>query len=138
MKWNIGRAHNPLHRRRRYMFFMKRIGRGFLTLVFITVVVFVATRLTGDPTQWMLDDSATDAQRAALRAELGLDKNFGTQFGIYIAQIIRGDFGISFFEHRPATEVFFERIPRTLQLMSISIAAGVILGVFTGVIAALW
>src|SRR5690625_871594 len=137
MKWNIGRAHNPLHRRRRYMFFMKRIGRGFLTLVFITVVVFVATRLTGDPTQWMLDDSATEAQRAALRTELGLDKNLLTQFGIYIGQIAQGDFGISFFEHRPASEVFFERIPKTIQLMGTSIAVGVILGVATGIIAAL-
>lgn len=119
------------------MFFMKRIGRGFLTLVFITVVVFVATRLTGDPTQWMLDDSATEAQRAALRTELGLDKNLLTQFGIYIGQIAQGDFGISFFEHRPASEVFFERIPKTIQLMGTSIAVGVILGVATGIIAAL-
>ncbi len=113
-----------------------RLFRSLLTLFAILLVAFLATRLSGDPTQWLLGDTATPAQQDAMRSELGIDKPIPEQFLRYLRQIVRGDFGTSYFEHRDVLVVLGERLPPTLQLMALAIAFGFALGITIGIVAA--
>lgn len=115
---------------------LARTGRGLLTLLFVVTLVFFATRATGDPTDWLLPDSASEQARESMRAHLGLDRPVHEQFFIYVANAVRGDLGVSFFERRPVAVVFAERLPYTMQLMGISLAVALFVGILVGVIAA--
>lgn len=117
---------------------MRRSLRGALTIIFVVTLVFFATRLSGDPTDWLLPDSATEEEREAMRAYLGVDRPLSEQYTIYIRDAIKFDFGKSFYEHRPVAEVFFERIPLTIKLMGTSLILAIVTGVTVGIIAAFW
>lgn len=117
-------------------FFARRTLRGIVTIFFVVTLVFFATRLTGDPTDWLLPDSATPDERAAMRTYLGVDRSLPEQYVIYLRDCLRLDFGTSFYEHRPVSQVFFERVPLTVKLMGTSLAVAITVGVSVGIIAA--
>ena len=116
---------------------LRRLLRALLTVFIVLTLVFVATRVTGDPTHWLLPPTSSQAERDELRQMLGLDHTVLTQFGRYLADAARGDFGRSFFSQRPVTELFAERLPNTLSLMIPSLVFAVALGGPIGIIAAL-
>lgn len=118
-------------------FVARRALRGLLTLWAVASVVFIGSRISGDPTFWLLPDDAPIEQREALRTQLGLDGSLTDQYGHYLAQVSRGDFGLSFRERRPVIEMFIERIPATLRLAGISFLLSLLLGVPIGIVAAL-
>jgi peptide/nickel transport system permease protein len=118
-------------------FAIRRIAQGFLVIFGVTIVVFVTTRLVGDPVNVLLPIEATEEQRAALEHELGFDRPILVQFGDYLSDIIRGDFGESIWQHRPAMEIVFEHLPRTFQLLIPAMLVMVVLAVPLGVISAL-
>ncbi|HEX7039593.1 MAG TPA: ABC transporter permease [Trueperaceae bacterium] len=113
-----------------------RLWRGVLTVWFVLTVAFVTPRLVGDPARSLLPEDATPAEQAELRARLGLDLPLTRQYVAYLGNVLRGDFGESFAERRPATETVLERVPATLQLGGIALALSVLLGVGGGVLAA--
>jgi peptide/nickel transport system permease protein len=97
-----------------------------LTMVFLLVHI-----VPGDPVEQMLGESAAPGQAAELRHTLGLDRPLIVQYGKYLWQVARGDFGQSFKFQAPVRRVIFERYPATLQLallacMAIAIPAGVL------------
>lgn len=109
-------------------------GAGLLVLI---LFVFVAGRLLGDPVDLILPEIAPQESRDALRASLGLDRPIHEQLWEYARNLIRGDFGESYWQNRPAREVVLERVPRTLYLAAVSIALAGIGGIGLGLIAAL-
>ncbi|ASP89693.1 ABC transporter permease (plasmid) [Sinorhizobium meliloti] len=119
------------------MFFLSRALRSVLTLWVILTVVFVATRLTGDPTSFLIPPEMPEEQRVELRAKLGLDDDIPTQYLRYGEAIIRGDFGQSFFSNRPVVELFMARVPNTLLLTVPAFVLSVIIGLGAGLWAAL-
>ena len=118
-------------------FVTKRTFRGLLTLWAVVTVVFIGSRISGDPTFWLLPDDAPAVQRAVLRTQLGLDGSLASQYQNYLSRVIQGDFGTSFRERRPVVEMFAERIPATLRLASLAFSLSLLLGIPLGVIAAL-
>ncbi|HKI12697.1 MAG TPA: hypothetical protein VKA02_11320 [Candidatus Acidoferrum sp.] len=70
----------------------------------------------GDPVEQMLGESAAPGQAAELRHTLGLDRPLIVQYGKYLWQVARGDFGQSFKFQAAVRRVIFERYPATLQL----------------------
>ena len=118
-------------------FVTKRTFRGLLTLWAVVTLVFIGSRISGDPTFWLLPDDAPAAQRAVLRTQLGLDGSLASQYQNYLSRVIQGDFGTSFRERRPVVEMFAERIPATLRLASLAFSLSLLLGIPLGVIAAL-
>lgn len=118
-------------------FLLDRTLRALLTLAVVLTAVFVANRLTGDPTLYLLPDDASDRARAELRATLGLDRPLTVQYGAYLTALVRGDFGISYQERRPVTEMLGERVVPTLQLALASLALALTLGIPAGIVAAL-
>lgn len=118
-------------------FVVKRIAQGLLVVIGVTIMVFIFTRMVGDPAKTMLPLSATAEQRAAFRHELGLDQPILTQFREYIGDLATGNFGTSVWQRRPAIDAVLDALPNTFQLVLLAIAIAVLLGVPLGVLAAL-
>lgn len=111
---------------------------GFLaTLVAVSVIVFtVMNVLPGDPAVTILGIDSTEDARAALRAELGLDRPVWLRYFDWVGNALRGDFGDSYFFRVPVTELIAERLPLTLSLSVSGMTATVLIGVSLGMIAA--
>lgn len=118
-------------------FVVKRIAQGLLVVIGVTIMVFIFTRMVGDPAKTMLPLSATAEQRAAFRHELGLDRPISAQFADYIGDLASGNFGTSVWQRRPAIDAVLDALPNTFQLVLLAIAIAVLLGVPLGVLAAL-
>ena len=119
---------------RRYL--TARVLQAVMTLWLLTVAGFVLTRLTGDPLDVLLDVRATEEDRVAVAAALGLDQPLPVQYAIFVARATRGDFGDSFKTRRPALDMVMERFPLTVQLGAVAFVVSVLIAVPMGVITA--
>ena len=118
-------------------YILRRVGEMFIVLLLVSVVVFLLSRLTGDPVSLLLSDYASDEDRARVTAELGLDKPITTQYASFISKALQGDFGNSLIgDQRPALELVIERLPASIQLAIIAFVFSLALGIPLGVIAA--
>ena len=118
-------------------FLLRRIGQGLLVVIGVTMIVFIATRMVGDPVRVMLPLSSTDEQRAAFAHQVGLDRPIGTQFVDFVGDLVRLDFGESMWQRRPALDVVLERLPNTLKLIGAGLGLAIVLALPLGAIAAL-
>jgi peptide/nickel transport system permease protein len=104
----------------------------------VTVILFLLIRRTpGDPVLVRLGEEATPENRAALRAELGLDDPVYVQYGKWLARVVRGDFGRSIRNDQPVMEAIRERLPATIELGMVAFAYSVLLAIPLGTLAAL-
>lgn len=112
---------------------------SLLTVIFgVLLLTFLLIHLVpGDPVDVMLGESANMADRAALRADLGLNQPMIQQFGHYVAKLIQGDLGQSIHTHTPIIELIKARYPATVKLALLSLLIGIVIGVPLGVFAAL-
>lgn len=117
-------------------FLAARVSKAIFTIWFILTLVFVITRLSGDPTEWLLPDDASETVKTELRVSLGLDKPVGVQYVGYLTSLFTGDMGKSYYYLRPVGELFAERAGPTIALGSISFVLAILIGVPIGVIAA--
>lgn len=115
---------------------LKRLFKAILTIWFIITIVFIFTRISGDPTEWILPDDATEAQRMEMRESLGLNEPLLKQYGKTLGSLFTGNAGKSYNYLRPVSELFAERIGATLRLGLISFALAICIGVILGVFAA--
>ena len=107
------------------------------TLLVVSVMVFIIMRLLpGDVVNLMFQDLGYAASLADMRARLGLDLPFHQQYGRWLADVLRGDFGQSLWTQRAVLSVLAERLPVTLELGLLSLAIAVVYGGVTGVVAA--
>ena len=72
-------------------FLAQRFGQAVVVMLVVTALSFVMFRFLGDPLVAILGVESTEAQRQALRAELGLDRPFVLQFLNYLSNILQGD-----------------------------------------------
>ena len=117
---------------------LKRLA-GIVPVVFgVLLLTFLLVHLVpGDPVEVMLGESATSADRGALRAQLGLDQPLPLQFATYLGKLAKGDFGHSIHSHAAIADLLAERIPATAQLALLSLAVAVAIGLPLGIVAAL-
>jgi peptide/nickel transport system permease protein len=118
-------------------FAVRRVVQGLLVIFGVTIMVFVFTRLVGDPVKVMLPLEASPQERAAFKHQLGLDRSIPAQFVSYVGNLVRGDLGTSLWQRRPAVDIVLEALPRTLELVLAAIALAVLLAIPLGVLAAL-
>ncbi|WP_172332045.1 ABC transporter permease [Mangrovicoccus sp. HB161399] len=117
-------------------FLMRRMMQGLLVILGVTLVVFVATRLIGDPVQMMLPLSASAEQRAAFSQQIGLDQPIDVQFASFVGDLLRLDFGDSLWQRRPALDIVLAKLPKTLQLIAAGFGFAVLAGIPLGALAA--
>ncbi len=117
-------------------YLVKRLLKAAVTIFFILTLVFFFTRLSGDPTDWILPDDATEEQRIEMRHSLGLDKPLIEQYGDVLLSLFTGDAGRSYNYLRPVSELYAERMGATVRLGLISFALAAAVGVTLGTVAA--
>ncbi len=118
-------------------FAIRRIFQSVIVLLAVGLVAFSMFNFVGDPVDSMLGQERTDADVERVRIQLGLDQPFPVQYYKFLQGAVKGDFGISYRQGRPVSQIISERLPATLELAFISavlaIIAGVGLGIFTAI-----
>lgn len=117
------------------------VGRRALwtlpTLLLVSLLVFMLMRLIpGDPALLILGDAATPEQLAGLRAQYGLDQPLFQQFGIWLAQVLRGDLGHSITSNEAVLPLLLERFQVSASIVLAAVALAVLLAVPAGLYAA--
>ena len=117
-------------------FFLHRLKLALITIFGVTLLVFIAARLSGDVVYTLVDASAGQEEIDKMRRQLDLDKPVWLQYISYVGHVARGDFGRSIRYQRPVVEVIAERIPKTVQLGLAAFAVALSLGISLGILAA--
>jgi len=115
---------------------LRRLLRAVAALLVVTAVVFTLLHLSGDPAYILLTPEATAEDRAAFRAEYGMDRPLWVQYGRYLGRLVQGDFGQSLSFRTPAVAVALERLPATLELTLAAMALAVLISLPAAVLAA--
>lgn len=110
-----------------------RVLKAILTIWFVWTLVFVLTRVTGDPVDWILAASGSVEAEEQLREQLGLNLPLGTQYINGIKGLFTGDNGNSYYYARPVSELFAERLGATAQLGLVTFLCTIVLGISVGV-----
>ena len=115
----------------------KRVLISVFTLLAITLVLFILLQLMpGSPFN---DEKLSDDQRAVLYEKYGLDKPIIVQFGKYVANLCRGDFGVSYTisKNTPISQLIKTRLPVSIKVGGQAVALGALVGLILGIVAAL-
>lgn len=118
-------------------FLALRLLRALVTVAICVSAVFLALRLAGDPAEIMLSMDTPPDVRAYYRELWGLDRPLFEQYLRYLVSVIRGDFGLSFADERPAFDAVIEALPKTILLGSSALMLALLLGLPLGILAAL-
>jgi peptide/nickel transport system permease protein len=117
----------------------KRLAFSVITIIGISIVVFSLARLSGDVVGTLIPPEARSdpAQYQAISHSLGLDKSYPEQYGIWVKNLLHGDFGTSIRFRDDTWTLFADRFPNTLKLAGVTAAIALIVGLATGVATAL-
>lgn len=118
-------------------FLIRRLGQAALVIFVIGLLSFVMFRFVGDPVQSMSREDATVEERAELRERLGLDDPVTVQFAKFVGRAAQGDFGISYRNQRPVSDMIAERLPATLELVFVATVLALAIGIPLGVVTAI-
>lgn len=119
-------------------YIIRRIFSSLPVLFGILFATFALARLIpGDPCRAILGEKATHQACEIFIHEHGLDKPILHQFVIYVGEIVRGDFGVSFRFSKPVADLIIERLPTTIELGLSALFLSVIVGIPLGVISAI-
>ena len=117
-------------------FIVIRVFQSVLTLLVLSLMVFLSVHLTGDPAAYMLGPEDGREEYEELQKQLGLDRPMVVQYLDFLKDIAQADFGTSHFLERPAREVLFERFPATVQLAGAAFGLTLLFGIPLGILSA--
>ncbi len=117
-------------------FVVRRVGYSLVSLFLLSATIFVFVRITGDPAVLLTEPGASQADLDQVRTQLGLDRPLTTQYATFVTNFVRGDFGSSFYYRTPVLDLYLSRLPNSLLLAVTAMAFSLIIGIPTGVIAA--
>jgi peptide/nickel transport system permease protein len=116
----------------------RRLLQAVPILLLVSLISFGLIKLVpGDPAVVMGGATATAAEIEAIRRNLGLDQPWYAQIAAFYANLLRGDFGRSLLLGQPVTEAIAERLAPTLWIALYALLLTVVLGLATGIVAAL-
>jgi peptide/nickel transport system permease protein len=118
-------------------FVIRRILQSVAVMLAVGLIAFLLFRFVGDPVNQMVGIDTPQEEIAKLRQSLGLNDPAPVQFGRFILNAARLDFGISYQFRLPVTQLLAERAPATLELAFTAAGFALIVGVFMGVYCAL-
>lgn len=120
-----------------FAFILRRLLQAMIVMVAVALIAFLLFQYVGDPVAFLLGQDATPAQRAQLRADLGLDQPFFVQFWHFLVNAVQGNFGLSLRLGQKVSSVIGQRLPATIELSLVAAVLAVVVGVPMGVYAAL-
>ena len=119
----------------RYIF--GRLLQAIVGIFFITTLVFLLVRLTGDPSAILVSDFAPIDVQERIRERLGLDRSLLEQYGAYMGGLVRGDLGDSF-SGRPVVDILAQYLPATASLAAVAMAVTLLVAVPLGILSAVY
>ena len=117
-------------------FILKRILKGLLCVWFIYTLIFFLVRLTGDPTEWMYPDGASEEVLETLRASLHLDEPMHQQYIRSLTDLLKGNAGKSYYYKQDVASLYAERLGTTLKLALPALTLATLMGILLGTLAA--
>jgi ABC-type dipeptide/oligopeptide/nickel transport system permease component len=114
---------------------VRRIIRLVVVLAGVSLVTFAILQVSGDPISLMMPE-APEADRAVLRQSMGFNDPLPVQFARFVGNIVRGDFGQSFFHREPALPIVLARLPTTLLLSVLAMGLSLLIAVPIGILSA--
>ena len=118
-------------------FLIRRLGRGILTIfVSVTLVFFIVRAMPSDPVALMISPQMTPETQQALIESYGLDKPTGTQYLLYMRELLQGNLGTSFAKRVPVTQYLADKLPWTLLLLFAVMLIVIFIGISVGLYAA--
>ena len=118
----------------RYIFL--RIFQGLITLLILSLAVFLSVHLTGDPAIYLLGPEESLEDYEQIKKRMGLDRPLIVQYGSFLLNILRADFGDSHLTGQSARDVLLERLPATLQLAGAAFLITIVVGIPLGILSA--
>ena len=118
----------------RYLIF--RFGQSIIALIGVSMLVFFLTRLSGNVLDLMLPIEATPEDFERVEKAWGLDKPIVVQYGLYMKNVLRGDWGESWKWGAGALEIVLEKFPATVQLAAFTLVVSTTLGLTIGMLVA--
>lgn len=118
---------------------INRLGLGVVTLLIVSLVVFLITSLLpGDAAQELLGQEATPETLAALRAQFGLDQPAHLRYLNWLGGLVGGDPGVSLVNGMAVDELIAGRLPNTLSLAAVTALVSVPLALSIGILSAMY
>jgi peptide/nickel transport system permease protein len=115
----------------------RRLLESVVTFVLVTIVVFLGIRaLPGDPARTLAGEESDPATVAQIRHDYGFDRSLPVQYARYVGKALTGDLGRSPRTGLGVAQTIGHALPVTLHLATFAIAIAVLIGIFTGVVAA--
>lgn len=114
----------------------QRLGHALVVVFLVVTLSFFLVRLTGDPVALIAGAEATEAQIRAIQAALNLDQSLWRQYLLYLRDVLRGDFGRSFFTSLPAMSMVIQTLPHSVVLTMAAFALAVVVALPIGILSA--
>ncbi|QIR07207.1 ABC transporter permease [Salinivibrio costicola] len=118
-------------------FLVKRLVQALVVMFVISLVAFAIQDNLGDPLRELVGQSVSEAERNALRDEMGLNDPFITKYTRFIGKAVQGDLGNSYFFKRPVVDVILDKLVATLELVAgaalIIVVVSIPLGVYSAI-----
>jgi peptide/nickel transport system permease protein len=118
-------------------YILRRVFQSVLALLALSLLIFLMSRMLGDPTVLMLPDDASQEDIAQLRHALGLDQSLPVQYWVFLSKAVQGDFGRSIKGQMPVLDMLAERLPNSCKLAMVALGMAVLLAFPLGVVAAI-
>lgn len=117
-----------------WAYIVRRVALAVLVLLGVATITFLMVRLVpSDPAAVYVGSNARPAQIAQARKDLGLDRPLYVQYGIYISDLVRGQWGDSLRTKRPVLQDILHFLPSSLELILAALILATVLGVILGV-----
>src|SRR5829696_3380521 len=118
------------------LFIIRRTFYAVVTLFILSLTIFMIVRLTGDPVTLLAEPGARAEDLDRIRAEWGLDRSWPVQYLHFAKNVVTGDLGKSFNYQMPVSQLYFQRLPASIQLALAATLISFIIGIPAGLISA--
>src|SRR5439155_614125 len=121
----------------RFSFLASRLSQTVLVLWVVATLLFLIFRLMpGNPLVAYIDPNFTAEVQQALLRQFGLDQPLHVQYAVFLSNLVRGEFGRSFFSREPVSQVMWQVLPNTLVLTLSALLLAYAVGVVGGALLA--
>lgn len=118
-------------------FLLTRLSQAALTLVLLSVLIFVLSRVVGNPADILIPIDSPPEARERFTRSLGLDRPLHEQYVTYVSRLMQGDLGVSVRSREPVADLIAARLPASLALAVVAMLFAMAMALPLGIIAAL-
>ena len=119
-----------------WQFMITRTLYSIVTLFILSLTIFSIVRLTGDPATLMAEPGARPEDLNRIREQWGLNRPWPMQYMSFMQNVFKGELGKSFNYRLPVSELYFQRLPNSLQLALAATLISLFIGVPAGLVSA--